>query len=158
MCTTINLNLADLLEEKYPHGFHVPADIDLSTFLEYGDEDWTHDLDLEDLLAKKHLIGICWNVKLVLDERPDLTEEQAWKVLQACQPPLEEVTDHVRRTVRLMAREFFPEPKGKDGLKACLAAIGRQVDALPEDEVTDPAAFGRIAATLDAMQTLMKGE
>ena len=36
MKTKIEINLADILERKYPHGFHVPADIEISSFLEFA--------------------------------------------------------------------------------------------------------------------------
>jgi len=158
MTTTLEIDLADILEDKYPHGFHVPVDIDIGSFLEFADDDWMHKIDIEDLLAAKRLIGIVWNVQLVLDERPDLTDDQAWKVLQVCQPRLEEVTDPIRATIRQQADGLFPKPKGKAALRAQLARIERAIEALPEDECTDPAAYGSVAAELDTVATLVKGD
>src|ERR1700733_11162798 len=61
--TNIEIDLADILEQKYPHGFHVPADIDLSLFLEFGDDDWTHDLDLKSLLAHDRRIALVFTTE-----------------------------------------------------------------------------------------------
>jgi hypothetical protein len=157
MNTTLEIDLADILEHKYPHGFHAPADIDISTFLEFADDDWMHQLDIEALLTANRLIGIVWNVQLVLDERPNLTEDQAWTILRACQPRYEEVTNPMRETIRHLADELFPKPKGKDGLRAQLAQIERQIEALPDDVSTDPAAYGSVAAELDTVATFVKG-
>jgi hypothetical protein len=155
--TTLEIDLANILEQKYPHGFHAPADIDLSTFLEFADDDWSHELDIDDLLAANQLIGIVWNVQLVLDERPDLTDDQAWTVLQACQPHFEEVTDAMREIIRQQADGLFPKLKGKTALRAQLARIEKRIEALPEDECTDPAAYGSVSAALDTVATLVKG-
>ena len=122
MYLTHNIILNELLQQNCPRGYSVPVEF-----------------DLEELLLDEHLIGIIWNVQLVLEERPDLTEEQAWKVLQACQPPFEEVTDPIRRTVHQIAEEMFPLPKGRVALRAYLTRTGRQIDALPEKGAPDPA-------------------
>jgi hypothetical protein len=37
------------------------------------------------LLAKHHQIAVIWCVDDVIDIRPDLTDEQAWEVLQAAE-------------------------------------------------------------------------
>lgn len=155
--TTLEINLADILEHKYPHGFHAPADIDISNFLEFADDDWSHEINIENLLGQNHLIGIIWNVRLVLDERPDLTDDQAWTVLRACQHHFEEVTDSMLETIRHLADDKFPKPKGKAGLRAQLAWIERRIEALPQDECTDPAAYGSVSAELDTVATLVKG-
>jgi hypothetical protein len=155
--TKLQIDLANILEHKYPHGFHAPADIDISSFLEFADDDWMHEVEIEDLLAAKQLIGVVWNIQLILDERPDLTDDQAWKVLRACQPRLEEVTGPMRETIRQQADELFPQLKGKAALRAQLARIATRIEALPEDECTDPASYGSVAAELDTVATLVEG-
>ena len=62
MTMTLEIDLADILENKYPNGFHAPADIDISSFLEFTDDDWRHEIDIEDLLAANRFIGVVWNV------------------------------------------------------------------------------------------------
>jgi len=157
MNTTLEINLADILEHKYPHGFHAPADIEIGTFLEFADDDWSHQININNLLAANRLIGIVWDVQIILDERLDLTDDQAWTVLQACQRHFEEVTAPMRATIRYLADDLFPKLKGKAALRAQLARIERRIEALPEDECTDPAAYGSIGAELDTVATLVKG-
>ena len=157
MTTTLEIDLADILEDKYPNGFHAPADIDIRTFLEFADNDWLHEIEVEDLLAAKRLIGIVWNVKVVLDERPDLTDDEAWIVWQAFQSHFEEVTDPMRATIQQLADDMYPKLKGKAALRAKLARIEERIEGLPEDEATDPASYGSIAAELDCVETLVKG-
>ncbi|MBX9623993.1 MAG: hypothetical protein K2X82_09310 [Gemmataceae bacterium] len=81
MTQKLTLNLADILERRYPSGFHVPADIDLGTFLEFADDDWDHCLDLDAHLEAEDSVALVWSVSDVLARRPDLTTEQAWTVL-----------------------------------------------------------------------------
>jgi len=157
MTTTLEIDLADILEDKYPHGFHAPADIDISTFLEFADDDWMHQIDIEELLADKRLIGIILNVQIVLDERPDLDDEQAWNVLQACESHFEQVIDPMRATIRQVADDLFPKLTGKAALRMQLAQVERAIDDLPEDESTDPAAYGSVGAKLATLATLAKG-
>ena len=157
MTYTFEIDLADILERKYPQGFHAPADIEIVNFLEFGDDDWTHELDVMELLAKDHLIAVIRDVQLVLDERPDLTGNEAWKVLQDCQPRFEQVTDEVRQTVRQVAESLFPKPSGKAAMRALFASIQGRIEALPDDVTTNPAAYGSVQAELDTADSLMKG-
>lgn len=156
MTTTLEIDLADILEQKYPQGFHAPADIEIDTFLEFADDNWSHELNVEDLLATKQLVGIIWNVRLVLDERPDLTNDQAWSVLQACQPHFEQVTDPMRATVQAVADELFPKPKGKAALRAFLAQIEQRIDVLTDHECANPAAYGAVASVLDDIARILE--
>ena len=43
------------------------------------------DVDIDELLAGHHAIAIVWDIEHVKDQRPDLTDSQAWEVLQECQ-------------------------------------------------------------------------
>jgi hypothetical protein len=156
MTTSLEIDLATILERKYPHGFHAPADIDIGTFLEFADDDWLHEMDVEELLADKQLIGIIWNAQLILDERQDLSEDQAWRVLQACQPHFEEVTDPMRAIVQKVAGDLFPQPQGKAAIRALLTQIERQVEALPDDEQTDPAGYASISVIVDDIAKLLR--
>ncbi len=42
-------------------------------------------VDIGELLADHHAIGIVWDIEHVKDQRPDLSDHQAWEVLQECQ-------------------------------------------------------------------------
>ena len=81
MTRHLTLNLADVLERKYPSGFHVPADVEITTFLEFADDDWDHAIDLDAMLEAGDQVALLWSVDDVLKRRPDLSREQAWRVL-----------------------------------------------------------------------------
>ncbi|HEY4309172.1 MAG TPA: hypothetical protein VGN12_06940 [Pirellulales bacterium] len=158
MTTTLEIDLANILSQKYPRGFHAPADIEIGTFLEFADDDWSYQLNVEDLLATKQLIGIIWNVRLILDERPDLTNDQAWTVLQACQSHFEQVTDPIRGTVRAVADELFPRSQGKVAVRALLTQIEQRLEAFSDHKRIDAAAYDAIASTLEGIAKILGGQ
>jgi hypothetical protein len=41
-------------------------------------------LDIHDLLAERRQVAVVWSVEDVQSVRPDLTDEQAWEILQQC--------------------------------------------------------------------------
>ncbi len=115
------------------------------------------DVNIDELLADHHAIGIVWDVHHVMDQRPDLNHEQAWEVLQQCQNGWERLNDPMLETIRQHADDLFLKLKGKAALRAQLARIEKRIEALPEDECTDPAAYGSVSAELDTVATLVKG-
>lgn len=115
------------------------------------------DVDIGELLAEHQAIGIVWDIHHVRDQRPDLSHEQAWEVLQECQGSWERINDPMLEAIRQIADDLFPQLKGKAALRANLARIERRIEALPEDECTDPAAYGSVGAELDTVATLVKG-
>ena len=117
----------------------------------------TVDVDIGELLAEHQAIGIIWDIEHVKDQRPDLSDEQAWEVLQECQRSWERLNDPMLETIRQVADNLFPQLKGKAALRAYLARIERRIEALPEDECTDPAAYGSVGAQLDTVATIVKG-
>jgi hypothetical protein len=153
--TTVGIDLADILEQKYPHGFHVPADIDLSMFLEFGDEDWTHELDLKALLAKDRRIALMFDTEQVKTLRPHLDDDQAWEVLQQFESACEDFQEPMLETIRQLAD--FAYPNDKAILRERLNRLSRAVEALPDRERTNPAAYGETAAKLDTLETELKG-
>ncbi len=115
------------------------------------------EVDIGELLADHHAISIVWDVHHVMDQRPDLYQEQAWEVLQECQRSWERLSDPRLETIRQVADILFPEVKGKAALRSYLARIERRIEALPEDECTDPAAYGAVGAELDTVAAIVKG-
>ena len=115
------------------------------------------DVDIGELLAEHQAIGIVWDIHHVRDQRPDLSDRQAWEVLQECQGCWERLNDPMLETIRQEAGGLFPKLKGKAALRAHLARIEKRIEALPEDECTDPAAYGSVSAELDTIATLLKG-
>jgi hypothetical protein len=153
MTRKLILNLADILERKYPSGFHVPADIDISTLLEYGDDDWDHTIDIDALLEAEDQVALVWSLADVLIRRPDLTEEQAWKVLTSAREDFLHDRCHLD-FIESTADGLYPLPvDAKSRLRRCAEALLRQIDALPPDERDNPAAYGQLAAKLDDLES-----
>jgi hypothetical protein len=135
----------------------VPAVLDLETWLDSA-EITQHEFDLDELLSEHHLIGIVWNTQLVLAERPDLTEEQAWEVLSTCQCYFEEPSEQQLEVVRKVAQNLYPPAReAKEALQERLRNLMQQVDALPSDSKTNPAAFGLLAARIDTLEATIRG-
>lgn len=78
--TKVTIDLATILERKYPCGFHAPADIPIDLFLEFADDDWEHTVSLDDLLDGQRAAALTFTAADVKERRPDLTDEQAWEV------------------------------------------------------------------------------
>jgi hypothetical protein len=68
-----------------------------------------HTANLDEVLADQHAIAIVWDTRHVKDQRPDLTEEQAWEVLQACEH--DRLSDPMLETIRLFAEKLYPEKR-----------------------------------------------
>ena len=153
--TTVEIDLADILEQKYPHGFHVPADIDLSMFLEFGDDDWTHDLDLKSLLAKDRRIALVFDTEDVKTLRPHLDDDQAWEVLQQFEAACEDCQEPMLETIRQLADFAYPDDKAV--LRERINRLAKQVEALPDRQRSNPAAYGEAAAKLDTLEAELKG-
>ena len=117
----------------------------------------TVDVDIGELLAEHQAIGIVWDIEHVRDQRPDLSHNQAWEVLRECQGCWDRLNDPMLEAFRQVADNLFPKLKGKAALRAQLARIERRIEALPEDECTDPAAYGSVSAELDTVATLVNG-
>lgn len=115
------------------------------------------DVDIGELLADHQANGIIWDIEHVKDQRPDLSDDQAWEVLRECPYCWDRLNDPMLETIRQQAEHLFPKLKGKAALQAQLARIERRIEALPEDECTDPAAYGSVGAELDTVATLVKG-
>lgn len=90
--TRLTIDLATIMEHRYPNGFHAPADIPIDTFLEFEDDDWEHSFDFVAMLEEQRLAAITFGVADVLERRPDLTDEQAWEVARIARELPEQVT------------------------------------------------------------------
>ena len=81
----LTVNIRDWLAENcltHDGTVHVTASVALDEVLEnFVDEDEI-DIDIHELLAQHRQIAHIWSVEDVQSVRPDLTEDQAWEVLQ----------------------------------------------------------------------------
>lgn len=152
MTQHLTLNLADILAQKYPCGFRVPAEIDIEPFLEFGDDDWDHTIDIDALLEAEDQVASLWSVSDVLERRPDLTPEQAWKVLVTARDDFAKDRCHVD-FLECTANGLFPIGlDAKLRLKTRVAALLAAVERLPDDALADPARFGAMAAQIDDLE------
>jgi hypothetical protein len=69
--------------------------------------------DVHAILARNHMIGQLWTTNDVQELRPDLTDEQAWQVLQAVDRRQETSIGITFDTLDDVAEELFPEPIDK---------------------------------------------
>ena len=67
------------------------------------------DIDIHNLLAQHRAIAIVLGIQHVKDQRPDLNDEQAWKVLQNCQQAHERLMDPMLENIRQIADSFYPQ-------------------------------------------------
>ncbi len=93
--TTLSLKLRDILIQEV---------LELLDPLPYA-------INLEELLAAHRLIAAgIWSVEDVREVRPDLTEDQAWEVLQECDRQKDSTQGMTWDTLRCVAEELFGLP------------------------------------------------
>ncbi len=68
------------------------------------------DREIHALLASRHEVAVIWSVEDVLELRPDLDEEQAWKVLQQCSHVHDCEVGFNWHLIEYVANDLFPEP------------------------------------------------
>jgi hypothetical protein len=151
MPLSINLNLAEILEEKYPHGFHVPADIDISNVIEFGDDDWEHPLDIDAHLEAEDKIALIWSVSDVLERRADLTMEQAWKVLTQGREQFLEGRCHLD-FLEVTANQLFPVgANATQFVMQRLRSLLTDIEAAPNELL---GAYGAVERTRELLDDL----
>jgi hypothetical protein len=151
MTLSLKLNLADILEAKYPHGFTVPADIDIANVIEFGDDDWDHSIDVD-----AHFEGDCvilpWSVDDVLARRSDLNTKQAWQVLTQARKQFLEDRCHLD-FLEVTANRLFPiDADVAEIVKERLRSLLAQVEATPSDFLANWADIQRTREHLDALE------
>lgn len=80
-----------------------------------------HTVDLNDLLADRDAIAFVWDIHNVKHQRPDLSDELAWKVLQECkQDPqcFDRLDDIVREVILDAADRLHPQRRQVRSSKA----------------------------------------
>ncbi|OWK46455.1 hypothetical protein [Fimbriiglobus ruber] len=68
-------------------------------------------IDIDQLLVEHQAIAQVWDTSHVRDQRPDLTDEQAWEVLQECDRFWDRLNDPMRATIRRVTEYFYPVPE-----------------------------------------------
>ena len=66
-------------------------------------------IDVHDLLRQRRQIGIIWSIEDVQAVRPDLSDKQAWKVLQQCDRQLDCELGITWDSIQYAADDLFPK-------------------------------------------------
>lgn len=66
-------------------------------------------IDLDHLLAKRRQVAIVWCIEDVQQNRPDLTDDQAWEVLQECRSRHDCDIGFNWEYIDIVADELYPE-------------------------------------------------
>lgn len=83
--STLTINIRDLLKSSLGNSItHVPCAVDLEELLDFNDIIQCT-IDIQEALNANRQIAIIWSIEDVKDRRPDLSDDQAWQVLQSCQ-------------------------------------------------------------------------
>jgi len=151
MKRTLTINLGNILEEKSPHGFHVPADIDILNFLEFNDDDWCHDLQLDAILEAESMVALLWSVDDVLARRPDLDEEKAWKVLVEARDDFQREKCHLD-FIESTANGLYPLASARLELTQRIEALLKIVELLPDTGLSLPHDVNRITNQLKELE------
>ena len=69
----------------------------------------TPDIDFHQLLAKHRRIAIIWGTDDVHEVRPDLSEDQAWEVLQRAEHKHDANNGIGWDTLEIIADDLYPE-------------------------------------------------
>jgi hypothetical protein len=68
-------------------------------------------LQLKDQLEKHGYIATLWHIDDVKGVRPDLTDEQAWEVLEQCDRRHDAEIGITWQVIEIHAADLFPEPR-----------------------------------------------
>jgi len=155
MTRTLSINLGEILEEKYPNGFHVPAYIDISAFLEFGEDDWSHGLNFDAILEAEDQVALIWSVDDVLARRPDLDEQQAWKILVAARDDYERSQCHLD-FIEATANGLYPVGEcARIQLTRRVETLLKTLETLSETDFSQPDHVASIVSRLDDLEKSM---
>ena len=155
----VNVNIRDYFEENADHNdmllVHASVDVDDLFDTNYIPEEHEFDINIDEFLTENQAIGIIWDTSHVKNRRPDLTDEQAWEVLQECRNSWDRLNDPMLETICHLAENLYPT--GKEALRRRIRSLLSEVESLPARESDNPAAYGEVAAKLDALNSSAKG-
>lgn len=103
----LNVNLRDLLVREIGESPDVPATINVEDMLDFTGTCHKQEIDLDELLAENRMIAHVWTTDDVRQVRPELTDDQAWRVLQACEEKLDSEQGLTWDTIDQAAQDIF---------------------------------------------------
>jgi hypothetical protein len=134
--TKIKLNLRDLLVDALGgETTHIPATVDVGELLEFNDI-YETDYDIGDLLHANRMIAHIWTIEDVRSVRSDLSDDQAWAVLQRVDDKLDSTNGIDWDVIDQAAHDLFGTSVATR-VERCEAAIQSYSDDLPESNFID---------------------
>ena len=106
----VKLNIRQILTESLGDCDRIPATVHLDTLLEAVALDEGCDLNFSDILKQNRMIAQISSIADVHEVRPDLTNDQAWEVLKACDRRLDSEQGISWGTIKNVADELFGQP------------------------------------------------
>lgn len=70
-------------------------------------------IDVHDLLARRRQVAVIWSIEDVQSVRDDLSDDQAWEVLQECRHRHDCEYGFTWTLIEIIADELFPEPTNR---------------------------------------------
>lgn len=86
-----------------------------------------HTADLDDLLADRNAVAFVWDIHDVKEQRPDLSDEQSWGVLQECrqdQHCFDRLDEIMREAILDAADKLHPQRRQARSSKAAEVIAG----------------------------------
>lgn len=168
----ITIDLADILETKLQFGVSIPVSIDVDQLLEYGDDDWSHDLDIGDILSRQRITAVLISAEEVQRQYPHLSDEQAWETAERLRDDFEAFledaiadavhinypTARMQLHSRLLNLRYGLRGRDDEPAKRLLNEVDgllRVFHHVPESDA-DPALHGALAAALDDIEDATK--
>ena len=111
----LTVNMRELFEENfstYDGELQVNATVDLDELLNNFPDKEDIDVDIHELLANNQQIAAIWGIDDVQSIRPDLSDEQAWEVLQTVDHNKDAELGITWLTLRMTAEHLFGEARG----------------------------------------------
>lgn len=105
---TVIQGIRDALADE--ESFHVPASV-----IEWLDRQIEqHEIDIQAIPAKRREIALIWCIEDVQVVRPDLSEDQAWEVLQVVQRRHDATLGVTWDTLEWVAQDLFGDAPKSD--------------------------------------------
>jgi hypothetical protein len=106
----LKLNVHETLQELGAANLTAAARLALDELLQAVPPDEEVRISLDDLLQRNGVIAHTWCIADVRDLRPDLSDDQAWEVLEYVARRLDCELGISWTTLEVCAEELFPEP------------------------------------------------
>jgi hypothetical protein len=133
--TKIKLDLCDMLTDVLGNYVLVPTTIDVSDMFEFNDAS-DYEIDVDSLLREHRMIGHLWGTGDVQSLRPELSDEQAWQVLQHLDEQFDSSLGISWDDLEHVSNELFGA-SASQRVSRCEAAIASYGDEVPTTNLID---------------------